>query len=382
MEVEDPGEARNIKQIKFYFTYMIDAIGSQRESIQQSEYLEKLKSSIPGEISDIDSLLSTIIKSFESFRNEKGISNILETETTIINFTKAALENYKKKITEERNLKISEISSNVSALILNANKSMQAYLSSDPIDILDYSITVKWINGAYEGLAKYSCQNSVEYDFTLNTRNSELLKESLKFSTLEKGLKIPVRSASTWIGKEPQLDYERLDKYSLVSASITKGNLFVNFQDPEKSSSFVFVMSRGTDSSFLSIEYKDENGEVDITGQPALNNMLEIERIEDPLDRIYGTLLELEQNKLKLSRLSVNGKDILSTSSYLEFGKFIFDIMNGKFIEVIKNLPEKGKEQSPTGGLSKNYIKERLRVLGQLGNEMLQGLGFTDKKTD
>jgi len=90
----------------------------------------------------------------------------------------------------------------------------------------------------------------------------------------------------------------------------------------------------------------------------------------------------LEQNKLKLSRLSVNGNDILSTSSYLEFGMFIFDIMNGKFLEIIKNLPEKGNEQSPTGGLSKNYIKERLRVLGQLGNEMLQELGFTDKKTD
>jgi hypothetical protein len=102
-----------------------------------------------------------------------------------------------------------------------------------------------------------------------------------------------------------------------------------------------------------------------------MNNMLEIERIEDPLDRIYGTLLELEQNKLKLSRLSVNGKDVLATSSFLEFGKFIFDIMKENLKDFIANLPEKTTEPNINGGLSKSYIRERLRVLGELGNEML-----------
>lgn len=371
MEMQDSSNVKNLRQLKSFFTYMIDAIGSQKESSQQSEILEKLKNSIPGELADIDSLTNSIAKIFETYRNEKGISSILDTETTIVNFAKGAIENYKKRVVEEKNQKINELTANINALILNSNKSMQAYLSSDPIDILDYSIGIKWSNGAYEGIARYSCQNNIEYDFTLNTRDSELLKESLKFSMLEKGLKIPVRSASTWIGKDPQLDYEKLDKYSMVSSTITKGNLFVVFQDPEKSSAFTFVMSRGTDNSFLSVEYKDENGSIDITGQPAMNNMLEIERIEDPLDRIYGTLLELEQNKLKLARLSVNGKDILTTSSYLEFGKFIFDIMKENLKDFIANLPEKTTEPTINGGLSKSYIRERLRVLGELGNEML-----------
>ena len=96
-----------------------------------------------------------------------------------------------------------------------------------------------------------------------------------------------------------------------------------------------------------------------------------IQELEDPLDRIYGTLLELEQNKLKLSRLSVNGKDVLATSSFLEFGKFIFDIMKENLKDFIASLPEKTTEPNINGGLSKSYIRERLRVLGELGSEML-----------
>ena len=257
---------------------------------------------------------------------------------------------------------------------------MQAFLSNDPLDILDYSIGIKWVNGAYEGIARYSCQNGIEYDFTLNIRDFEMLKESLKFSTLEKGLKIPVRSASTWIGKEPQLDYEKLDRYNLVSTTINKGNLFVVFQDFEKSSSFTFVMSRGTENSFLSVEYKDENGSMDITSQPAMNNTLEIERIEDPLDRIYGTLLELEQNRLKLSKLSVNGNDILSGPSYLEFGRIVFGLMKENFKEYISTLSEKNSDPSVNNGFSKSYVRDRLRVLSQLGNDMLVELGLRNSE--
>ncbi|MHB1663606.1 MAG: hypothetical protein ACYCSG_07245 [Thermoplasmataceae archaeon] len=380
MEMQDSPEVRNARQFKAFFTYMIDAIGSQRDSSAQAEALEKLKASIPGELSDIDSLVISISKVFEAYRNEKGISSILDTENTIINFTKGAIENYKKRIVEEKNQKIAELSANINALLLNANKSMQAYLSSDPLDILDYSIGIKWVNGAYEGIARYSCQNGIEYDFTLNIRDFELLKESLKFSTLEKGLKIPVRSASTWIGKEPQLDYEKLDRYSLVSTTINKGNLFVVFQDFEKSSSFTFVMSRGTENSFLSVEYKDENGSLDITGQPAMNNMLEIERIEDPLDRIYGTLLELEQNRLKLTKLSVNGNDILIGPSYLDFGRIIFGLMKENFKEYISTLSEKNSDLTVNNGFSKSYVRDRLRVLGQLGNDMLVELGLRNSE--
>ena len=39
MEMQDSSNVKNLRQLKSFFTYMIDAIGSQKESLQQSEIM-------------------------------------------------------------------------------------------------------------------------------------------------------------------------------------------------------------------------------------------------------------------------------------------------------------------------------------------------------
>jgi hypothetical protein len=347
----------------------LDSIISQNEYDNLKNNLDNLKNILPQEIADIDKLPLGISKVIEDFKASKSYKGIGETEKEINDFVKASLEKLKKKVSDDFKGRMDELETAMSSAKMNAAKNIQAFLSSDALKVIDMGINLKLVEGVYDSSVKYIAEGGIEYEFSLNTRSLEIFKEPIKFGSLEKGVKIPVNSGSNWVGKETQVDYEKIDRYYLSSASINKGNLFVVFSDPDSDGKVTFVMSRGNDNAFLSIEYSIDKQTIDITGNSALSSTIEMERIQDPLDRIYGSIMEIESNKMKLTHLYQDGTEILETGNLKQFAMKVFEMKK----EILQNL---FKNQSSTTGGSLN-VKERLSLAGDPGKEIAKIVGIS-----
>jgi len=368
IRIEASGKIDDTKIVRTYFQYLLDSVISQNEYESLKASLDNLKAALPLELADIDKLMINISKVIDDFKSAKNYKGFNETEKEINDFVRASLDKLKKKVSDEFKVKMDELETGMSSARMNSTKNIQAFLSSDSLKVLDMSINLKLVEGVYDSTVKYIAEGGIEYEFSLNTRTLEIFKEPIKFGTLEKGVKIPVSSGSNWVGKETQIDYEKIDRYYLSSASISKGNLFVVFSDPDSDGKVTFVMSRGNDSAFLSIEYSIDNKTVDITGNSALSSTVEMERIQDPLDRIYGSIMEVEANKMKLIHLVDNGNEVLDSGNFKPFALKVFD-MKKDLLKGIINKPGDGKE----GAVN---IKERLGLAGDAGKEIATLLGI------
>jgi gas vesicle protein len=368
MSMESGSQPSADNTYKAFYQYLLDAIISKNEYDKVRNAQDVLKNKLPQNLSDVDNLSNSILTEIERFKSEKSSSLFNDTQSELKELISIALEKYKKTITEDVKKEISDMDLQTNSAKTNAMKNIQALLSMDILKIVDYSIYVKWIDGVYDSTVKYITEGGIEFEFSLNSRSVELFKEPLKFSFLEKGVKIPINSASNWAGKEAQVDYEKIDKFFLSLASLNKGNLFVTFADPDSDAVVTFVMSRGNENSFLSIEFKSDNQTIDITGNSALNNVLEADKIQTPLNRIYGTLKEMELNKTKLTLLHDNGNDILSTIAFRSLGIKIVELKRDilkSYIESFSN--SKGKESSALRDLN-----ERLKLAGETGDRIKQ----------
>ena len=348
---------------KAFYQYLLDAIISKNEYENHKNLQDSLKSKQPQSIAEVDNLMVSLEKLLGDFKSTTVSGLFDDTEKEIQSLVGVSLEKFKRKLNDDYKNKINDLEGSMSASRTNSIKNIQAFLSMDFLKIIDANIFVKWIDGVYDAAVRYTAESAIEYDFSLNSRSSDLFKESLRFGFLEKGVKIPINSSSNWAGKEAQIDYEKIDKFYMVSASINKGNLFVEFADPDSNAKVTFVMSRGNENSFLSIEYKDDNQTVDVTSIPALNNMLEIDKIQVPLDRIYGTLKEIESNKTKLIRLVEDGIDILSTGSFRKLAVKIIEIKK----DALKSYINQIKERADKDKITVDNLREKLKLAGEFG---------------
>ncbi|MCL4344931.1 MAG: hypothetical protein M1496_01020 [Candidatus Thermoplasmatota archaeon] len=368
IKIETSNSSADEKTVRIYFQYLLDSIISQNDYDNLKVNLDSLKNALPQETADIDKLQVNISKVIEDFKATKAYKGIGDTEKEINDFVKASLEKLKKRVGDDFKAKMDEIETGMSSARMNSTKNIQAFLSSDAMKVIDMTINLKLVEGVYDSTVKYIAEGGIEYEFSLNTRSLEIFKEPIKFGSLEKGVRIPVSSGSNWVGKETQVDYERIDRYYLSSASISKGNLFVVFSDPDSDGKVTFVMSRGNDSAFLSIEYSIDKQTIDITGNSALSSTIEMERIQDPLDRIYGSIMEIEGNKMKLTHLSDNGNEIIDTGNIRQFAMKVFEMKKDLLQNVLKNQP---------GTKTESFnVKEKLALAGTSGKEIGKMLGI------
>ncbi|MHB1440590.1 MAG: hypothetical protein ACYCSO_05965 [Cuniculiplasma sp.] len=359
---------------KAFYQYLLDAVISKNECENLKNSQDGLKGKVPQITAEVDNLQVELEKNLANFK-AKTVSGLFEeTEKELKSLISISLEKYKKKLTEDYKNRIGDLEVTINAAKTNSMKNIQAFLSMDFLKIIDSNIFVKWIDGVYDSTVRYTAESGIEYDFSLNSRSVDLFRESLKFGSLEKGVKIPINSASNWAGKEAQVDYEKIDKFFMSSASINKGNLFVEFTDTESNSKVTFVMSRGNENSFLSIEYKDDDQTVDVTSVPALHNVLEVDKIQTPLDRIYGTLKELETSKTKLIRLVVDGNDILSSGSFRKLALKIIELKK----DILKDYLENIKSNQKNDKITVENLKEKLKLAGDTGKNIALVLDLGD----
>lgn len=377
MMTPDTGQegSEDTRMVKNIIINLVDSVVySQRASDVKSD-IEKIKREISdrlGKVNEVAAGISSVLKNYEE---EDAIKAFADTRKQITEFTSMALDQYRKKLEKELTTSISEKEEEVISDETKALRSLESFLAKDPLPLEDLGITVKATEGGYEGRARYRCGQGIKYEFTLNTRNVEVFRNLLEFTSFAKGIKIPVRTGGSWIAREPAVDFERMGKYYLSSSELSKEHLISVFTNQEKGSEFRFVYSKSEETSFVHIEYKDKAETVDITSQPALNKNLDTDALRSAFDSLMESLSILEDNKLKLSRLTLNDDDLISEMRCFDFLIQVIRLLSPPVKEAFAFLIEKAGNyitEKKNGETDREYIESRLKLLGERAPEIMK----------
>lgn len=364
------------------------AVQSFRE---RKKLTDDIKSDLKKKLAKLEDYLNSLSSLNDKFTAELEPYPAKDSFEAIQKFSVTAIGQLKEKISEINGRELSEIESQNVMDRNNALKALELFLQNPGLQPDRSSVKVIWDNGAYIGSSSYSVSSSYEfegsrkgllnkqvkkskeelslkYGFQLTTSGSDLFSSILHFSSLGKGIKLPVKHAVSWISKEPVIDYEKLDRYDLAEAVLADGNLVATFRDTEKESEVRFTLTSYGESMTLDVDYKDSSQTVSITGQPALQNNIDIKQLEEISDTIRKSLLTLESSRAGLKTLQVDGDDILSTFNSIHVIKTLIklgfvrfripqeDIESGR---MLKKLEENEK-----------ILNERIRLLGDGAQEV------------
>lgn len=371
--------AEDVRTVKNIIINLVDSVIYSQRALDIKADIERLKHEISDRLARVNEVNLNISSALKRYEEEDAIKIFLDTRKQILDFTTLALEQYKKKLEKELNQNIKEKEEERISDETKALRSLEAFLAKDPLPLEELGITIKAIEGGYEGRARYRCGQGIKYEFTLNARNVDVFRNFLEFITLAKGLRIPIRTGGSWIAKEPVVDYEKMGKYYMTSSELSKEHLISTFTNHEKNSEFRFVYSKSEETAFVHVEYKNKAETVDITSQPALNKNLKTEELKESLDKITEAMITLEDNKLKLSKLSLNEEDLLGEMRYYDFLVQVIKLLSPGVKEAFSYLIEKGENlisEKKNGETDRNYIEARIKLLKERSAEIFKLLNL------
>ncbi len=308
---------------------------------------------------DVDAVL-------HSYEKDEKIETFKIYGEAISSFVKSTLGEYEKKLTELLDNEVMSVNREIEGYRSSSIRSVEAFLSRDPISLLEAEISTRYIDGGYETRYKCKCPKNLEYDFLLDSSEVEILKTRLSSGTLSKGLKLPARIGKTWVSKDPVIDFEKLDDYYLASASLSGTNLFATFTNEGTNSRFKFHSTVSEDASFLEIVYEDNLQNVVITSQPALNSNIEREAVSNMLGPIRLALLFLREHKLRLIRIFLGEVDVIAEMKIPDLVYTILEILSPQLQEETNRIvndkrdPNQGQDKLVT----REFLLERLALLG------------------
>ncbi len=352
----------NASLFRSVVTDLYEAVMFSNRQEMASRQVDELNTKQTERLADVDELQRQIGKLLRHYFEVNLSESFKQTSEAITKFSKTALDQYKERLNQEYRLKEEEIESANASYITKALKGAESFLFSDPLPVNESSTYIKFVAGGYQAVRKVQAEGSVTYDIILNTSRIELLDEELFFSQLSKGLHVPIRQSTSWITKETVVDREKLDSYMLVNAEYAHGTLIALFRDDENRSEFRFVLSGTEKQPVLSIEYKDEQESVDIYAHPALQNYVDSHAVNEALIKLLNSIKLLRTSPVKLSILSVDEEDILTSQNFRRLSDRVLEILGNRIREGIEPFMKKREVMSELE-LNEQKIVERLKFL-------------------
>lgn len=346
-----------------FFTELVNAVRYSENWAESVEKEKAARQNAEKQFHELDELVARISASFDGSELDKEyLASLLK---TVPEFVSAA----SKQVREKLEIKLKEILEKFSAESnsekLKAVKSLESYLSVTPLPVLDEEVSLELTDGSYAAYARYSCPEEIEYEFLLNTASSSLLRSQFSLAHFKKGAKMPVRLAKTWIKKQPVPDYEKLADYYLSKALASRNHITAKFMNDETEATIGIVYSRSNNESFITVEYSDAHGKVDVTGEPALNNHLDIAFLKESMGKLLHEVSGLDSDKLKLTKLEYSGIDVLGTMDCYGFMQRVAKVMvqSPEIMAAIRKLD----------GAS---AAERLKLLGKQRSVIAESFGL------
>lgn len=379
-ENSNPDFTRLLRQI---LTELEEAVLNADRASDCKIELQDLQSRKDNHIKREKRIMDDIRGVMDTYVREENFENFRMYYDSILGHVGSTLDTYEAALSEYLSRDIANKEEEIESYKAKSVRSLETFLSRDPMEPIETEINVKYLEGGYEARYRSECQKEVEYEFILNASEVEFLKTRLEGGNLMKGLKLPVRFAKAWVSKDPVLDYEKLDDYFMSQASISDSQLFVTFVNDETGSEFKFHSSISDGASFLEVDYKDSLQSVSLTTQPALNSNLNREDINQLMNQIRTALWYLKDHKLRLVKITLRSVDVISNLKVADLFYTILEILVPKISnELAKAISDTtAVSQDEEKPLNREFIASRLSLLGdraQTVSAILGIPGFTD----
>jgi hypothetical protein len=372
-KMETEGRAWSIKQS---FSSLIDTMRFSQRLEQLREEALSLELEREKKFLALEKLVQDISSKIQESEESLGKDYAFELSKQIPPFSKAATDNVRKKIEEYYSRALKETRSWIESEKTRTYKSIESFLSTSPIPVLEVVISQKMSEGAYSARCNYRCENDIRYEFSLNTKHDPVFGKEFKISSLGYEVKLPVSLGKSWLRKGPTPEYERLDQYVLTDSEATEGHLIAHFSHPEREAQVRVVYSKqdGSSSPLLEVQYKDRDRNIDILREAGLNRFLKMESLLKAMERIWQAATELEREKIALTSLSCNGEDVLQQLSAKNFIEAAWNSFSPILTKVLRN-PSNDAVSTPDG-FDESYVRGKIALLGDSGQTVLMRLGM------
>jgi hypothetical protein len=348
------------------FTEMADAVRYSQNWRRSVKEQDEAKTRADAQLEELEDLAARISNAFDSLELDAEDSAALSRK--INEFAALAIQQVKDRVKAKLKASLEDLSSESKSEELKAKRSLESYLAASPLPVTDEEISIELSDNSYSATAEFKCPGEIEYEFLLNTASSPHFRGEFTFSGVRKGVKLPVRLGKTWLKKGTVPDYEKLDDYALSKARASKNHLEATFVNNETTSAVGLVFSRSESDSFVTIEYSDEKGKVDVTGEAALSKHIDLSMMKGATGRLLDAIMDLGKQKLQLNRLESGGNDVLTTLDCLAFMQ-----------SAVLVLAQSKESMDAVNNVDRAMAVERLKLLGPGGAKIMETLGFTTR---
>jgi len=362
-------QQQNSRALKQSFTSLVDAMRFAYQKEQLEGRIRDIESRSKKSLDDLGELNEKIQALVKSLGDEIGKDSLEELSNQISGFSHLAIEQTKTKVEQKINTELSGYRSSLDSEITKTRKSIEAFIATSPFMVLDKVLSVKLVDGAYEAKGAYRCADDIQYEFSYDTKKSRVFSKEFRLSTFERDFRVPISIGKTWLRRDQVPDYERIDQYALVSAESSETNLIVIFKHLEKDSSLRVVYSKHDSHASLSIVYSDAQRTVDITSTPSLNRFLDSEPLEKTMERLWLSLIDLENYKVGLTKLVSEDVSLFEKLDCFEFFAKSWRIIAPKVIQEMKSAVD---SQTADEKLTVSFALERVGLLGENADPILE----------
>jgi hypothetical protein len=345
------------------FSEMADAVRYSQNWERSIKEQDETRTKAKRQLDELDELATRISKAFDQLALNAEDSRNLSTKVN--EFAALAIEQTKDRIRAKLKATLDEATSESKSEELKAKRSLESYLAATPLPVIDEEISLELSDSSYSARAECRCPGEIEYEFLINTASSPHFRGEFTFAGVRKGVRLPVRLGKNWLRKEPVPDFEKLDGYALSKAKASKNHLEATFVSHETNSTVDLVFSRSGNDSFVTIEYSDDKGKVDVTGEAALSKHLNLTLMKGAAGRLLDAIMDLRKDKLQLAKLESGGEDILATLDCLGFMQ-----------HAVLVLIQSKESMEAMSKINPKMAVEKLKLLGPGGTKIIETLGL------
>lgn len=255
-----------------------------------------------------------------------------------------------------------------------ALKSLETYLASEPLPLVEKGVQVRFSDGVYEARSVEHCEGGMKYEFRLATQNSGLFSKEFTLSQLGFELKIPVRLSRALLKKGSVPGFERLDQYTLASAETSGGKVRANFEKEGNGARIKVVTSGSETNGFIGVEYADQAQQVNVMTDPSLSAHVDLELLRRAMGDLVTGITELSGKKVAILRLSIGDEDALARLDCQQVLQSVLKVMGRSYQSTVKSIANGQIDDDPE--MTVDLIRERLKVLGGMSASVAGALGF------
>ena len=360
-------------------THLFDAVKYSNHARELEVAAKEAESNLEMELSKLESQTDEIRNLLSRMEGETS-EHIRELSVQLEEFLATAASQAKSKMERTTKEELEEHRRMAEVEKDKALKSLEAYLASDPLPVVESMVNVKLNDGIYEALARYECDGGMKYDFRLASQNSGLFHRELELSRLGYELRVPVRFSRAILKKERVPGFERLDQYVLATAETSGGKIRANFQKVGNGAKLKVVTSGSGESDFVGLEYSDAAEAVNVMNDPALSALVDIAVLRKAAGEIVSGMSDLAKKKVALLRLTLNGEEPLDSLDYERILDLVLKVLGPPYRSVVTALSKGGQAKEASEGLTVEFIQDRIRVLGKKSASVAQALGVPQPK--